>query len=63
MGEGAGGLAHLLSTAEHGVRSSDDEEIIVLTQVSENKEGCTLCRGPYDQAGLARGSLLRAVLR
>eukprot|EP00903_Cladosiphon_okamuranus_P015248 g14092.t1 len=33
MGEGAGGLAHLLSTAEHGVRSSDDQEIVILTQV------------------------------
>ena len=35
MEEGAGGLAHLLSTAEHGVRSSNDEEIVILTQVSK----------------------------
>ncbi|CAN0108707.1 unnamed protein product [Ectocarpus sp. 12 AP-2014] len=31
--EGAGGLAHLLSTAEHGVRASNDEDIVILTQV------------------------------
>lgn len=37
MGEGAPGLAHLLSTAEHGVRSSSDEEVVILTQVN-NRE-------------------------
>ncbi|CAM9335614.1 unnamed protein product, partial [Hapterophycus canaliculatus] len=31
--EGAGGLAHLLSTAEHGVRASNDEDVVILTQV------------------------------
>lgn len=38
MDEGAPGLAHLLSTAEHGVRSSNDEEIVILTQVSKSEK-------------------------
>lgn len=39
MGEGAGGLAHLLSTAEHGVRSNRDEEVVILTQVRRRGPG------------------------
>ena len=34
MDEHAGGLAHLLSVAEHGVRQSRDENVVIMTQVS-----------------------------
>lgn len=56
MGEGAGGLAHLLSTAEHGVRSSDDEEIVILTQVSKTQ------RILYGEPCLPDGPLAGSVL-
>ena len=38
LDEGAGGLAHLLSIAEHGVRQGGDDNVVIMTQVCESQE-------------------------
>ena len=62
LDEGAGGLAHLLSIAEHGVRQGGDDNVVVMTQVRKcgRKSGCQVSGAKSRKQ--ASGALGRLVL-